>query len=99
MKASKSKSKVKVMLFNIQGIIHLKFLPQGQTVKQTIYKGILWCIVKSVCDKRQNLWEAHAWTLHHNNVPAHTALSICQFLQKGTLELWNTPNISPIWHL
>ena len=37
------KSKVKVMLivfFDIQGIVHFEFLPQGQTVKQTVYKEI-----------------------------------------------------------
>ena len=37
-KARKSKSKVKVMLIvflNIQGIVHFKFLPQGQAVNQT----------------------------------------------------------------
>ena len=44
MKARKSKSKVKVMLivfFDIQGIVHFKFLHQGQTVNQTLYKEII----------------------------------------------------------
>ena len=43
-KAKKSKSKVKVtfiVFFNIQGIIHFKFLLQGQTVNQIVYKDIL----------------------------------------------------------
>ena len=38
------KSKVKVMLivfFDIQGIIYFEFLPQGQTVNQTVHKEIL----------------------------------------------------------
>ena len=57
-KAMKSKSKVKVMFivfFNIQGIVHFKLLPQGQTVNQTLCKDILWCLVRSVHDKRQSL--------------------------------------------
>ena len=54
-KARKSKSKVKVML-----IVHFEFLPQSQTVNQTIYKEILQHLVRSVCDKRWSLWESHA---------------------------------------
>ena len=80
-KARKSKLKVKVMLivfFDIQGIVHFEFLPQGQTVNQTVYKEILWCLVRSMCDKSR----AFAWALHHDNAPAHTALSIHQFLRK-----------------
>ena len=53
-KARKSKAKVKVMVivfFNIQGIVHFKFLLQGQTVNQTVYKEILWCLVRSVLER------------------------------------------------
>ena len=100
MKARKSKSKVKVMLivfFDIQSIVHFEFLPQGQIVNQTVYKEILRHLVRSVRDKRRSLWEANAWALHHDNAPAHTALSIVSFLQKRTLQLWNTPHTPPIW--
>ena len=57
-KARKSKSKVKVMLivfFDVQGIVHFEFLPQGQTVNQTVYKEILRRLVRSVREKRRNL--------------------------------------------
>ena len=73
------KSKVKVMLivfFDIQGIVHFQFLPHDQTMNQTVYKEILWCLVRSVRDKRRSLWEAHTWTLYHDNAPAHKILSI-----------------------
>ena len=50
-----------------------------------IYKVILWRLVRSVRDKRRNLWEATAWALHHDNAPAHTALSICQFLAERNI--------------
>ena len=96
-KARKSKSKVKVMLivfFNIQGIVHFEFLHQGQTANQTVYKEILQYLIKSVHDKRQSLWETHAWVLH-NNAPTHTALSICQFLTERNIATLEHPSYSP----
>ena len=65
-----SKSKVKVMLiafFDIKGIVHFDFLPQGQTVNQYVYKEILRNLMRSVRDKRRDLWENNAWVLHHDN--------------------------------
>ena len=67
---------------------------QGQTVNHTVYKKILWRLVRSVHDKRQSLWEAHAWALHHNNTPAHTALSICQFLAERNIATLEHPPYS-----
>ena len=99
-KARKSKVKVMlVVLFDIQGIVHFEFLPQGQTVKQTVYKDILWCLVRSVHVKMQSLWEAHAWMLHCDYAPAYTALSICQFLAKRNIATLEHPlyssNLAP----
>ena len=80
-----------IVFFDIRGIVHFKFLPQGQTVNQTIYKEILRRLVRSVHDKSQSLWEAHAWTLHHDNAPVHTALSICQFLAEKNIATLEHP--------
>ena len=94
MKARKSKPKVKVMLivfFDIQGIVLFEFLPQGQTVNQTVYKKILRRLVRSVRDKRRSLWEANAWALHHDNAPTHTALAICQFLHERNIATLEHP--------
>ena len=96
MKARKSKVKVMfTVFFDIQGIVHFEFVPQGQTANQTIYKEILRCLVRSVRNKRQSLWEAHTWVLHHNNTPAHTALSIRQFLTEKNIATLEYPPIFP----
>ena len=50
-KARWSKSKVKVLLimfFDVRGIVHSEFLPQGQTINQQVYKEILRLLLRSV---------------------------------------------------
>ena len=58
---------------------------QGQAVNQTVYKVTFRRLVRSVRDKRRSLWVTNAWALHHHNAPAHTALSICQFLAERNI--------------
>ncbi len=97
-KARMSKSKVKVMLiafFDIKGIVHFEFLPQGQTVNQYVYKEILRRLMRSVRDKRRDLWENNTWVLHHDNAPAHSALSIRQFLAERNVPTLEQPPYSP----
>ena len=98
MTARMSKSKVKVMLiafFDIKGIIHFELLPQGQTVNQYVYKEILWPLMRSVRDKRRALWENNAWVLHHDNAPAHSFLSMRQFLAERNVPTLEQSPYSP----
>ena len=46
-------------------------------------------------DKRQSLWETHAWTLHHDNAPDHAALSIGQFIAERNIATLEYPPYSP----
>ena len=78
-KARVFKSKTKVMMvafFDVHGIVHAEFLPQGQTIDQHVYKNILRRLMRSVREKRRELWETRSWLLHHDNAPAHNALGI-----------------------
>ena len=64
-------------------------------MNQTVYKQILRRLVRSVRDKSRNLWEAHAWALHHDNARAHTALSIHHFLEERDVATSEHPRYSP----
>ena len=97
-KARLFKSKIKVMLivfFDVHGIVHLEFLPQGQTINQNVYKDILRHLMRSVREKRRELWETKSWLLHHDNAPAHNALSIRQFLAENIIAVLEQPPYSP----
>ena len=37
----------------------------------------------------------NAWMLHYDNAPAHTALNICQFFEKGNIATLKDPLYSP----
>ena len=97
-KARQSRSKIKLMLiafFDTRGIVHMEFLPQGQTVNQHVYKEILRRLLRSVREKRRELWQDNAWLLHQDNAPAHNALSIRQFLAERNVTVLDHPPYSP----
>jgi len=95
-KASISRSKVKTMIivfFNSHGIVHKESVPPGQTVKHAFYKDVLEQLRKWVQGVRTDI--ADDWVLHHDNVPAHNALSIQEFLAKKNIPILPHPPYSP----
>ena len=84
-----------IVFFDVHGIVHLEFLPQGQTINQNVYKDILRRLMRSVREKRRELWETKSWLLHHDNAPAHNALSIRQFLAENNIAVLEQPPYSP----
>jgi len=73
-KARQVRSNVKIML--ISGIVHKEFVPPGQTANKQFYLEVLKRLRDSVRKKRPEIWSSSDWFLHHNNAPAHTALSV-----------------------
>ena len=78
-KARLVKSKVKTMLicsFDIKGLVHFEFVPPGQIVYQQFYLEVFKRFRDVVRRKRLELLRSGEWLLHHDNAPAHTALSV-----------------------
>jgi hypothetical protein len=81
-KARMSKSQMKTVFipfFDIKGIVHSEFIQQGQTVNRAYYMKIFKRLHEVLRLKRPELWPK-IWTLHHDNAPAHKALSVKKFL-------------------
>jgi len=92
------KSNVKTMLicfFDARGIVHKEFVPPGQTVNQTFYLAVLKRLRDAVRLKCPDLWQSGEWWFHHDNAPAHTALSVRQFLTKNGMTPLTHPPYSP----
>jgi len=93
-KARQVKSDVKTMLicfFDIKWLVHFEFVPQGQTFNQQFYLEALKQLRDAVRRKRPKLWQSGEWLPNHNNSPAHTALSVWQFLTKNGMTTASHP--------
>jgi len=97
-KFRRSKSSVKIMLlnfFDIRGIVHYEFVPTGQTVNQVYYLEVLERLREKVKRKRPELFANNSWILHHDNAPAHTALSVREFLATKQITVLEHPAYPP----
>jgi hypothetical protein len=80
------RSKEKVMLnafFDIDGLVHHKFVLPGQSVTGHFYVQVLQRLRNVVWRKQCDKWQGQ-WFLHHDNAPSHTSLVVQQFLAKKT---------------
>ena len=79
--------------YDSRGIVHKEFVPPGQTVNHAFYKDVLERLWKRV----QRVWRdiADDCVLQHNNTPAHTVLSIREFLAKKNIPILPHPPYSP----
>jgi fatty acid-binding protein DegV len=98
-KASKLKSQMNTTLitfFDIKGIVHFEFIPQGQTVNQAHYMEILKQLHEAVHRKRSEL-QPNNWILHHDNAPTNRMLSVKQLLAQKSITEMNTHPIPLLW--
>ncbi len=80
-----SKSWVKTMLilfFDSEGIIHRKFVPEGQTVNATFYVQVLDRLCKRIARVKPEMWRDRKFFLLHDKAYSHTAAIVQQFLAK-----------------
>ena len=92
------KSIVKTMLiafFDVDGLVHHEYVPRGQTVNKEFYKRILQSLREAVRRRRPENWRSSNCILHHENAPAHRAVTTNEFLAKHNIPSLQHPPYSP----
>jgi len=84
----------KVHELDISGIVHYEFVPTRQTVNQVYYLEVLKRLREKVRWKRPVIFANNSWILHHNNAPAHAALSVREFLATKRITVLEHPAYS-----
>ena len=82
-----------ICFFDREGILHTEFVPQGHTVNQVYYREVLERLRERVVRVRPSI--ADNWTLHHDNAPCHTTISVIEFLAKNGIAVIPQPPYSP----
>jgi histone-lysine N-methyltransferase SETMAR len=88
-------STMMISFFDAEGLVHHEFLPQLQTMNQTVYITVLQRLRDAVRQKRPHKWSSGTWLLHHDNTPCHAALSVREFLAKHSIPVVPHPPYSP----
>jgi len=73
----------------------MNFVPTGQTVNHIYYLEVLERLHEKVRRKQPELFANNLWILHHENAPAHTALSVREFLVTKQITVLEHPAYSP----
>jgi histone-lysine N-methyltransferase SETMAR len=84
-----------IAFFDAEGLVYHEFLPQNQTMNQTVYINVLQRLRDAVRRKRPHKWSSSTWLLRHDNAPCHAALSVREFLAKHSIPVVPHPPYSP----
>ena len=94
-KARMTRSRVKIMMVSSTAVVLCtkNLYLQDRQFNHAFYKDVLERLRKRVQRVRTGI--ADNWVLHHVNAPAHTALSIREFLVKKNIPVLLHPPYSP----
>jgi len=93
MRCSKFKAML-IVFFDILGIVMAEWVSSNQTVNHQYYFEVLTKLHERVRRKQPELWR-NRWILHQDNVPAHNALSVKQFLATKNITVLEHPAYLP----
>ena len=91
------KLKVKTMLitfFDSEGMIHKEFVPEGSTVNEQSYLGMMQRLLTRIRRIRLQYKAQGSWLLLHGNAPAHKCIAVPNFLASKSVKVLDHPAYS-----
>ena len=90
---SRSQEKAMVIPFlDSQGIIHVGWVPRGQTVNKEYYLDVLRKFRESMRKKRPQQWRSGQWWFHQDNAPCHKSTLVTNWMtNRGMKVVWHPP--------
>jgi len=76
--------------FDCRGVVHEEFVPEEKTVNAEFCTGVMDRLLKRIHRVCPAAFCSQDFFLLHDNVPAHKAASVCQFL--------TTNNVATLYH-
>ncbi len=85
------KSETHAHRFAFCSTVHKEFVPEGQTVNGTFYKGVMDWLLKQIAHVCLDSHVSKDCFLLHDNVPAHNLTLVCKFLvKKGVAVIYHS---------
>ena len=84
-----------IVFFDIRGIVHVDWMPEGQSVNQVYYEEFSTNLHEWVRRRRPEMGKNSSWVLHQDNMLAHNDLPVKTFLMKHKITVLEHPPYSP----
>ncbi len=91
-----------ILFFDTVGVVHLEFLPRGQTINTDYWIAVVKRLKESICRKRQVMWKGgfdgqtdRDFILHMDNAPVHVSVPALAFYGEDGINLLAHPAYSP----
>lgn len=97
-KARMSRSQEKAMVipfFDSQGLIHVEWVPRGQTVNKEYYLTVLKRFREKMRKKRPQQWRSGQWWFHQDNAPCHKSMLVTTWMADRGMKPVQHPPYSP----
>ena len=84
-----------IVFIDIRGLVHHKFILEGQTVNKEYYLAVLKRLREKIRLKQLDLWKNNSCILQIDNAPPHRATVVTEFKIKNATNTIDAPPYSP----